>query len=89
MARVLFIVGRDQPGLLASLRQEFAAQEAAGLVEIFMDRRQSPGPPGVEPQEFNDHRRDPRRNSDINRDLHSLGCAVVPWSEPTAGKATS
>src|SRR5438874_8948380 len=43
MARVLFIVNRDHPELLASLRQEFAAQEAAGLAAIFSDRRQGPG----------------------------------------------
>jgi hypothetical protein len=85
MARVLFIVGHDHPGLLASLRQEFAAQEAAGLAEIFMDRREGPGQRGVEPQDFDDHRRDRRRNLDINSDLHGLGCAVVPRSEPTSG----
>ena len=87
MARVLFIVGRDHAGLLASLRREFAAQEAAGLAEILMDRRQGPGPRRVEPQQFDDQRRDPRRNSDINRDLHGLGCAIVPRSEPTSATA--
>ena len=84
MARVLFIVNRDHPELLASLRQEFAAQEAAGLAAIFSDRRQAPGPPSSEPHAFDDHRRDRQRNSDVSRDLHGLGCAVVPRSEPTA-----
>jgi len=87
MAQVLFIVGRDHPELLASLRQEFAAQEAAGLAEIFMDRRQGPGQRGVEPHEFDDHRRDRLRNVHINSDLHGLGCAVVPRSEPASGTA--
>ena len=80
MGRVLFIVDRDHPELLAFLRQEFAPQEAAGLAEIFMDRRQGPGQRGVEPHEFDDHRRDRLRNVDVKIELHGLGCAVVPRS---------
>jgi hypothetical protein len=84
MARVLFIVDRDHPELLASLRQEFAAQEAAGLAAIFSDRRQGPGPPSSEPHPFEDHRRDRQRNLDVSRDLRGLGCAVVSRSEATS-----
>ena len=47
MARVFFIVARDHPELLTSLRNEFVAQEAAGLAEIFMDRRQDSWQAGV------------------------------------------
>jgi len=81
MARVLFIVGRDHPELLASLRQEFAAQEVAGLAAIFSDRRQGPGQSSFEPHPFDGHRRDRQRNSDVSRDLRGLGCAIVPRSE--------
>ncbi len=81
MARVLFIVNRDHPELLASLQQEFAAQEAAGLAAIFSDRRQGPGPSNPAPHAYDDHRRDRQRNADVSRDLQGLGCAVVPRSE--------
>src|SRR6266536_4859347 len=64
MARVLFIVNRDHPELLASLQQEFAAQEAAGLAAIFSDRRQGPGPSNPAPHAYDDHRRDRQRNAD-------------------------
>jgi hypothetical protein len=39
-ARVLYIVARDQPELFAFLRQDFAAEEAEGVIEILVDRRQ-------------------------------------------------
>ncbi len=77
MARVLFIVARDQPKLLAFLRQDFAAEEAQGVIEIFMDRRQ-----GVQPREADRHRRDPRRNLGVSIDLRELGCAVVHQPAP-------
>ena len=76
MAQVLFIVARDKPELLAYLRQRFAAEEAQGVIEIFMDRRQ-----GVQPRE-GDHRRDPRRNWAVSIDLRELGCAVVRQATP-------
>ena len=86
MARVLFIVDRDHPESLASLQQEFATQEAAGLAAIFSDRRQGPRQP--EPHAVDDHRRrDRQRNSDVSRDLQGLGCAVVPRSEATPAAA--
>ncbi len=77
MARVLFIVARDQPELLASLRETFATQEAAGLVEIFQDRRQGPRESRIESNEFSTHHRDPLRNVQVSRDLQGLGLAVV------------
>lgn len=83
MARVLFIVARDHPELLVSLRQEFAAQEAGGLAEIFMDRRQGPRQPGVQTREADGRRRDERRNRAVNQDLRELGCAVVRQPTPS------
>ena len=50
MARLLFIVARDQPGLLEFLRRDFAAEEAQGDIEIFMDRRESPRGQAVQPR---------------------------------------
>jgi len=82
MARVFFIVARDHPELLTSLREEFADQEAAGLAEIFMDRRQDPRQADVEPREAESHQRDERRNRRVSQDLRGLGCAIVRPSEP-------
>jgi hypothetical protein len=82
VARVFFIVARDHPELLVSLRKEFAAQEAAGLAEIFIDRRQNPSQAGVQPREAESHRRDERRNLRVSQDLRGLGCAIVRLSEP-------
>jgi len=42
MARVFFIVRRDHPERLVSLRKESAAQEARALAEIFSDRNRIP-----------------------------------------------
>ena len=41
MARLLFIVARDQPGLLEFLRRDFALEVVQEDVEIFIDRRTS------------------------------------------------
>ncbi|MGH9891497.1 MAG: hypothetical protein ACREA0_05835, partial [bacterium] len=54
VARMLYIVARDQPELFAYLRRDFAAEEAEGDIEILMNRRQ-----GVQPLEAGG--RDPRR----------------------------
>jgi hypothetical protein len=81
MAQVLFIVARDKPELLAYLRQRFAAEEAQGVIEIFMDRRQGDRRQDVQPRE-DDHRRDPRRNWAVSIDLRELGCAVVRQAAP-------
>ena len=76
MARLLFIVARDQPGLLAFLRRDFATEVVQGDVEIFMDRRASRegqllNAPGAEERDWN-------RNWDVSMSLRDLGCAFVP-----------
>ena len=70
MARVLYIVARDQPELLAFLRQDFAAEEAEEVLEILMDRRL-----GAQPCEADG--RDPRRNGGVSVDLREMGFAFV------------
>lgn len=77
MARVLFVVARGAAELLEFLRQDFAAELAEGVIEIFMDRRRGPGEPGVAPGESEARRRDRRRNREVSRELRELGCAVV------------
>ena len=66
VARVLYIVARDQPELFAFLRQDFAAEEAEGVIEILMDRRQ-----GAQPCEAD--RRDARRKEGARVDLREMG----------------
>jgi len=70
VARVLYIVARDQPELFAFLRQDFAAEEAEAVIEILMDRRQ-----GAQPCEADG--RDPRRNGGVSVDLRGMGFAFV------------
>lgn len=77
MARMLFIVARDQPELMDLLRQDFAAEEAEGAIAIFMDRRQSPRVQAVRPSESDDPRRDQGRNMEVGSALRELGCAFV------------
>jgi len=76
MPRLLFVVARDEPGLLDFLRRDFAAEEAAGEVEIFMDRRQDRWRHDVQPREAEE--RDWNRNSAVSISLRELGCAFVP-----------
>ncbi len=82
VARVLYIVARDQPELFAFLRHDFAAEEAEGVIEILMNRRQ-----GVQPCEAD--RRDPRRNWGVSVDLREMGFVLVrrqaPLPQGTAG----
>jgi len=73
VARVLYIVARDQPGLFAFLRQDFAAEEAEGVIEILMNRRQ-----GGQPCEADG--RDPRRNWGVSVDLREMGFVLVSAS---------
>ncbi len=80
MARLPFIVARDQPGLLEFLRRDFAAEEAQSDVEIFMDRRESPRRQVVQPREAEG--RDWNRNWDVGESLRELGCAFVPQPPP-------
>ncbi len=77
MARMLFIVAREQPELIEFLRQDFAAEEAEGIVEIFIDRRQDPEREGIQRPESEEHRRDQSRNADVARAFRDLGCAFV------------
>lgn len=69
-ARVLYIVARDQPELFAFLRQDFAAEEAEGVIEILVDRRQGA-------QRCEADGRDPRRNGSVSVDLREMGFAFV------------
>ncbi len=76
MARLLFIVARDQPGLLEFLRRDFAAEVAQGDVEIFIDRRDTRPRRVVQPRDKEG--RDWNRNWDVSESLRDLGCAFVP-----------
>lgn len=69
-ARVLYIVARDQPELFAFLRRDFAAEQAEGVIEILMNRRQR-----AQPREADG--RDPRRNLHVNAGLRQVGFALV------------
>jgi hypothetical protein len=84
-APVLFIVARHQPELAGFLHEDFAAEEAEGLIEILLDRRQRPQWPGAQPREA-DGRRDPHRNRLISTNLREIGCALVrkPLPHPAA-----
>jgi hypothetical protein len=86
VAQVLFIVARDKPELLAYLRQRFAAEEAKGVIEIFMDRREGVQDrrERVQPRESDGHRRDSHRNWGVSIDLRELGCAVVRQAAPVS-----
>jgi hypothetical protein len=75
VARVLYIVGRDQPELLAFLRRDFAAEEAEGVIEIVLNRRQ-----GAQSCEADG--RDPRRNGGVTVDLREMGFALVRRQAP-------
>jgi len=93
VARVLYIVARDQPELFAFLSQDFAAEEAEGVIEILMNRRQGPPWQGVQPREPDG--RDPRRNWGVSVDLREMGFALVreqaplPQRNATAGSSLS
>jgi len=76
VARVLYIVARDQPELFAFLREDFAAEEAEEVIEILMDRRQ-----GAQPCEAD--RRDPHRKEGASVDLREMGFVC-----PSAGRET-
>lgn len=69
-ARVLYIVARDQPELFTFLRRDFAAEQAEGVIEILMNRRQRAQPPEADG-------RDPRRNLDVDAGLRQVGFALV------------
>ena len=75
VARVLYIVSRDQPELFAFLRRDFAAEEAEGAIEILLNRRQGGQPPEADG-------RDPRRNWSVNVDLREMGFVPVRQQVP-------
>src|SRR5229473_3949565 len=70
LARLLYIVARDQPELFAFLRRDFAAEEAEGVIEILTDRRQ-----GVQPCETEG--RDPRSNWSVSVGMRAIGFTLV------------
>jgi hypothetical protein len=76
MARLLFIVARDRPSLLEFLRADFAAEEAAGAIEIFLDRREGRQWPDVQARAA--EARDRSRTWDVRESLRELGCAFLP-----------
>jgi hypothetical protein len=75
VARVLYIVARNQPELFAFLRADFAAEEAEEVIEILMDRRQ-----GAQPCEAD--RRDPRRKEAATVALREMGFVFVRQQAP-------
>ena len=82
VARVLYIVARDQPELLAFLREDFAAEEAEEVIAILMDRRQ-----GAQPCEAD--RRDPRRKEGASVDLREMGFVFVRQQAPLLQRTAS
>jgi hypothetical protein len=72
---VLYIVARDQPELFAFLRQDFVAEEAEGVIEILVDRRQGA-------QRCEADGRDPRRNGRVSVDLREIGFTFVRQQAP-------
>jgi hypothetical protein len=88
VARVLFIVARDQRELVGFLHEDYAAEEAEGVIEILLDRRQGPHWQGARPREA-DGRRDPHRNGVITTNLRELGCALVRQPAPLPETARS
>ena len=69
---LLFIVARHRPDLFDSLKQQFAREEEAGRVQVFLDRRQEHAGQQDQPRGL-----EKRRPSDINNQLRILGCAIV------------
>ena len=68
---LLFIVARHRPDFFTSLKQQFSREEAAGKVQVLLDRRQgNQGERGQSPEPD-------RRRYFIDEELRSLGCAIV------------
>jgi len=85
-ARVLFIVARDQRELVEFLHRDFGAEEAEGLIEIHMDRRQSPAWQDDRPWEA-EGRRDPHRNRAVATSLRDTGWAFARQPVPPPATA--
>lgn len=71
MARILFVVAKTHPELLANLGPEFPGED----VRVLMDRRAGEQPAQVLPQHA--AQRDPRRQVVVERELRSAGYSVV------------
>jgi hypothetical protein len=69
------VVQAEQPGLFAFLRQDFAAEESEGVIQILMNRRQRMQPCGADG-------RDARRNWEVSVGLREIGFALVRQQEP-------
>ena len=87
-ALVCFIVARDQRALVEFLHKDLVAEEAEGLIEIRLDRRQSPvgqdaQRPGAE------ERRDPHCNQAVTTSLRETGWAFVRQSVPSPATTRS
>lgn len=87
-ARVLFIVARDQRALVEFLHKDLVAEEAEGLIEIRLDRRQSPMWQDAQPQEA-EGRRDPHRNRAVTTSLRETGWAFARQPVPPPATAQS
>ena len=77
MARLVFIVSRQRPDLLAYLRREFAGNPG---IEVIPDRRISARRRREAPNTPAERRRTPRRQAPVDDRLQSLGWAIV-WRE--------
>jgi hypothetical protein len=80
MARLVFIVSRQRPDLLAYLRREFAGSPD---IEVISDRRVSARRRREVPSASAERRRAPRRQAPVDDRLQSLGWAIV-WREGRA-----
>jgi len=68
VARFLFIVARQLPGVYEHLLQQFGAEPG---VEVIMDRRKAPAPAAEHPQA------ERRRNGSVDEQLRVMGYAFV------------
>ena len=80
MARLVFIVSRQRPELLAYLRREFADSRD---IEVIADRRISGRRRREVPIASAERRQTPRRRAPVDDRLDSLGWAIV-WRERRA-----
>ena len=81
MARHLFIVSREQPGLFSYLAREFANEPE---VTVILDRRRGERRSGQEPETELANRRqgDRRLQAEIVTQLATLGYAFVRLASP-------
>jgi hypothetical protein len=77
MGRLVFIVSRQRPDLVAYLRREFAGSPD---IEVIVDRRTGTRRRGEASTTPGDRRRSARRRSPVDDRLQSLGWAIV-WRD--------